>query len=268
MILEQHEVYQVFDLVAEVSRMPARDNLLCRFGYRAGMRVAEIAQLDLNSVLGPRGQILDQIRIAPHMTKGSRGRVIHMSPEIRVCIEEFLDVYPWADWFAISPRDGRQMRPATLAAHFDRLYKQIGFVGCTSHTGRATCITEMARSCQRHGGSLRDVQYFAGHKSLETTARYIGLSDAQPAMVRGLGGQFNKERRFDNGRSKIRQGSEHASASRTARLEEHEAWTAGLFHKGPIRQPERPRRHVGADARAAKLDLALERAARRRSNRG
>jgi hypothetical protein len=201
------------------------------------------------------------------MTKGSRGRVIPMSPEIRECIEEFIDVYPWADWFAISPRDGRQMRPATLAAHFDRLYKQIGFVGCTSHTGRASCITELAQNCTRHGGSLRDVQYFAGHKSLETTARYIGLSDAQPAMVRNLGGQFNKERRFNNERGKIRHRSEHASASRTARLEEHGAWTSGLFREGQVRQPERNRQRSAVDARAAKLNLALERQARLRRNR-
>src|SRR5882762_6839005 len=61
-------------------------------------------------------------------------------------------------------------------------YRDLGFVGCSSHSGRRTFITNAARKISTVGGSLRDVQMLAGHTNLRTTQRYI---DANPeAQVR------------------------------------------------------------------------------------
>lgn len=266
-ILDPQEVREVFELIDEVSRMPARDNLLWRLSFRGALRVAEMAQLTVDAMLGSRGEILDQIRIAPHMTKGSRGRVIPMHPEIREAFEEFMDVYPDAEWVAISPRDGAQMRPATLAAHFDRMFDAIGQDGCTSHTGRATCITEMARFANLHGGSLRDVQHFAGHKHLETTARYLGISGALPDLVRALGTTSNKEGRLNHGLRRRAQQQRHARTSKL-RQQQHEEWTSGIFAAG---QPgDRSETHASRIAArpAAAQKLKPRRPRRPRSPRG
>jgi integrase len=66
------------------------------------------------------------------------------------------------------------------AIWFLTLYRDLGFKGASSHSGRRTFITMAAKRCIEGGGSLRDVQQLTGHSSLATTQRYIeGDSDAK-----------------------------------------------------------------------------------------
>jgi integrase/recombinase XerD len=70
---------------------------------------------------------------------------------------------------------------------FARWYEQIGFDGCSSHSGRRTFITNAARKISLVGGSLRDVQMLAGHTSLRVTQRYIDADqDAQRKIVESI----------------------------------------------------------------------------------
>ena len=48
----------------------------------------------------------------------------------------------------------------------------LGFIGCFSHSGRRTFITNLSKKISFIGGSLRDVQSLVGHKNLQTTQRY------------------------------------------------------------------------------------------------
>ena len=50
--------------------------------------------------------------------------------------------------------------------------------------GPKNVLTRAARLVHKAGGSLRDVQLLAGHRSIQTTQRYIdGDSDAQRKLV-------------------------------------------------------------------------------------
>ena len=74
--------------------------------------------------------------------------------------------------------------PQAIVNMFHRWYRHLGFVGCSSHSGRRTFITNAARKISTVGGSLKDVQELAGHANLRTTQKYIDANpDAQDRVV-------------------------------------------------------------------------------------
>lgn len=224
-ILDAADVPEVCDLVLEVSRNPVVDRMLFALSFRAAMRVCEMAALTVDAILGPRGRVMDEIRIT--VTKGKRGRVIEMHPDIRDAAEEFMWTYPDKEWFALAPYDGVQMNAPALGAHFKRLYDRIGFIGCTSHTGRATCITELLSHAGRWGGSIWDVKEFAGHKHLSSTAKYLTQSGALPDMVRSLGTNFISKGGKTHGiATKPPRHDRRAKQARVVADPQHAAWMA------------------------------------------
>ena len=67
---------------------------------------------------------------------------------------------------------------------FQGWYKRLDLIGCSSHSGRRTFITETSKKISLVGGSIRDIQMMAGHASLQTTQRYIESdSESQRKVV-------------------------------------------------------------------------------------
>ena len=49
------------------------------------------------------------------------------------------------------------------------MYKDVGIIGASSHSGRRT----MATRCAESGVSIRNLQVLLGHSSISSTALYI-----------------------------------------------------------------------------------------------
>jgi integrase/recombinase XerD len=89
-----------------------------------------------------------------------------------------------AERTVIQTRRGQGTTAQVVVNAFFEWFRKLGFVGCSSHSGRRSFITQAARKASLVGGSLRDVQALAGHASLTTTSRYIEAdSEAQARLV-------------------------------------------------------------------------------------
>lgn len=174
--------------LARRSRYATRNHLLIMLSYKAGLRACEIAGLDWSMVLKPDGRIAASVTIAGTIAKNGRGRRIPMHPELRTLLaKHFAEQDYWATGPVIRSQRGEHFTPRGIVNLFAGLYAEAGFDGCSSHSGRRTFITNAARMISKAGGSLRDVQELAGHRSLTTTERYIEEDrDAQRKLVRLL----------------------------------------------------------------------------------
>jgi len=92
-----------------------------------------------------------------------------------------------SEQFAIVTERSEKFSANAITVFFKRLYLKIGFVGCSSHSGRRTFITTAARKISHAGGSIKDVMSLAGHRNLSTTQRYIDQNpEAQQILIKTL----------------------------------------------------------------------------------
>ena len=168
---------------ASCTRNPLRNRVIVLLSTKAGMRAGEIANLTWDMVLGPAGQIGGIIELRDNAAKKGSGRVIPMHSELRAALADLHRAAAYSEYVVTSERGGA-MTPPSIVVWFNRAFRSIGLQGCSSHSGRRTFVTRAARLVHKAGGSLRDVQLLAGHRSIQTTQRYIdGDSDAQRKLV-------------------------------------------------------------------------------------
>jgi len=167
------------------TRHGVRDRVMFLLSIKAGMRAKEIASITWSMVLNAEGQVGDVIHLEDKATKRASGRTIPMNKELRAAL---VDLHGrglrGTDHPVIFSERGIGMTANTVVAWFGRLYERLGFLGCSSHSGRRTFVTTAAKKVGMAGGSLRDVQQLVGHASLAMTAKYIeGDSDAKRKLV-------------------------------------------------------------------------------------
>jgi integrase/recombinase XerD len=173
------------DLLAftALTRYPTRNRVMVLLSVKAGLRAGEIANLTWAMVTDPIGNIGTVIALEDRIAKKKSGRVIPLHSDL-------------ADWLAtlrnmtggngpvIRSERNIPLAPVSIVNWFAFAYRAIGLSGCSSHSGRRTFVTRAARLVHKAGGSLRDVQILAGHRSIQTTQRYIdGDTDAQRRLV-------------------------------------------------------------------------------------
>ena len=170
-------------IFASCTRHPPRNRVIVLLAATAGLRACEIAKLTWDMVLDPIGDVASVIELRDIAAKNGRGRLIPAHPDLRQALTAYRTLSTGIGPVIRSERGG-PMTPLSIVVWFNRAFRDIGLHGCLSHSGRRTFITRAARLVHKAGGSLRDVQLLAGHRSIQTTQRYIdGDTDAQRKLV-------------------------------------------------------------------------------------
>ena len=164
-----------------------RNQTIFLLSVRAGLRAKEIAGLTWEMVLTPSGEISECIRLTNSASKGkSGGRIIPMHNSIRSNLESLIDQLA-PQGAVIKSERSNSVAPQMIVNLFRGWYSDLGLAGCSSHSGRRTFLTTAAQKISLVGGSLRDVQSLAGHRSLQTTERYLEKNtSAQEAVIKRM----------------------------------------------------------------------------------
>jgi len=163
-----------------------RNQTIFLLSVKSGLRSKEISQLQWSEVMNSDGQIDDVISLTNKTSKGRSGRIIPLNKDVRRNLIEMLEEVGSVDPNSSVIRTERSGSTSsqTIVNMFQSWYQKLGLVGCSSHSGRRTFITETSKKISTVGGSLRDVQMMVGHSSLQTTQRYIESdSDSQRKVV-------------------------------------------------------------------------------------
>lgn len=170
----------------EATRNPVRNRVIFLLSVKAGLRAKEIAQLSWGMVTNSEKEIDEVISLEDCASKGRSGGKIWMNKELKRALADLKDlnaVFSAADPVITTERS-RSTTPQVIVNMFSSWYQQLGFNGCSSHSGRRTFITNAARKISTVGGSMRDVQLLARHSSLNMTMRYIeGDAEAMRKVV-------------------------------------------------------------------------------------
>ena len=169
------------------TRHPVRNRLIFLLSVKMGLRAKEIAHLTWSMVLDAEGNLTEHLKIDNSASKGKHGgRVIPLSQTITDALRTHYDASHRREPHhrIIHTERSDRVAPQVIVNMFQKWFAELGYEGCSSHSGRRTFITNASKKITSVGGSLRDIQYLAGHSSLQTTQRYIeGDSRAREKVV-------------------------------------------------------------------------------------
>jgi integrase/recombinase XerD len=166
-------------------RYPVRDLVMVLLSTKAGLRAGEIANLTWAMVLDAKCRVSDVIALHDRAAKKLSGRIIPMHPELRKVLVRLHKEQKYPAWGHVVLSERKSpMEASSIVKWFIGIYRELNYEGCSSHSGRRSFVTKAARTIHLVGGSLKDVQQLAGHRSLETTQGYIeGDSKAQRKLI-------------------------------------------------------------------------------------
>jgi integrase len=178
-VLTNQQIQLVLSFLA-TTRDPDRNRLIFLLSIRAGLRAKEIANLTWSMVMDADGAIADCIHLEDIASKGRSGREIPLNKqlkgELQIAHENLISTISMnqmCSFRVIQTQRSKSTSAQVIVNLFKSWYDRCGLLGCSSHSGRRTFITNAAKKISTVGGSIRDVQVLAGHSSLQTTQRYI-----------------------------------------------------------------------------------------------
>jgi len=170
--LTKEEMTRVLDYI-NTRRFAQRNRSMMLLTHWAGLRVGEVACLRWSDVTTTDGEIKDEIRLLPDMTKGRHARTVFISAKLKAELQTYAEQAKCVDrnypFFASQKSIRAGFNANSLAQTFALLYEGAGLEGASSHSGRRTFLTHLANQ----GIAIHLLKTLAGHRSISTTAAYL-----------------------------------------------------------------------------------------------
>lgn len=201
--LSPSQLRHVLNVTKATSRHAARDYLAILITHCTGLRVTELARLEIRDILWPSGRLRDETLLRAEITKNCKSRMIFLtSLKLRQALAAYLDyrvlnglgcalasteyqgLLPLSKLLIThrgggyelvrKPRtlpDGRKVdywAADALEARFRELYRAAG-IKTSSHAGRRSFASTLIRK----GLELEQVAILLGHAEIDVTADYI-----------------------------------------------------------------------------------------------
>jgi site-specific recombinase XerD len=205
--LKPGQIRHLLRVTEATSRHPDRDCLILLLGISCGMRVSEIAQLEIQDVMFQSGAIRQEVSLRAAITKGCRQRCMYLSHVLTLAALERYLSYRIAHGHGteLTAERFRGLSPTTaliltfkgsrfylntkrrineageqvdymacdsLQAHITKLYADAGIKGGSSHSGRRSFASNLiAKGC-----GIETVQQLLGHAELDHIMPYLAVS--------------------------------------------------------------------------------------------
>ena len=176
--------------ILKSKRNGLRNETIFLLSIKSGLRSKEISMLNWKMVSKSDGTIDDYINLTNSSSKGRSGRIIPLHKDIKENLKMMLtqqkrkNGFDQNNNFVVRTERSLSTTSQAIVNMFQSWYKRFGLLGCSSHSGRRTFITETSKKISLVGGSLRDIQMMVGHSSLQTTQRYIEAdSQSQRSVI-------------------------------------------------------------------------------------
>ena len=176
--LNERELQRLLDFV-KTTKNAARNRAILLLTHLAGMRIGEVAAVRVCDVVASDGSVRDEINLSAAQTKGNRSRSVLLNERVQSELTAYIRT--------VRVRDAKQalfntQRSAAFTANsltqvVNGIYRNAGFDGASSHSGRRGFLTNLAEK----GVSVRVMMALAGHANMATTQRYI---DLRPGVLR------------------------------------------------------------------------------------
>jgi len=176
-VLSEAEFRRVLAVVDHNGKLAARNRLVVMLSFLGGMRAGEIASLKLHHVVNEDGSIRDRIHLATDETKGKRGRTVILGKKLQKEIARYVATLRSIRMDAplIRSQKGGHFSATTMVMLFRRIFDAAGIKDARSHSGRHSFLTKLAQK----GCSVFVLQQLAGHRSIQTTQRYVTVNEEQ-----------------------------------------------------------------------------------------
>lgn len=165
-------------------RHSERNQLMFLMSVDAALRAKEIAELTWEMLTDGEGNLTDEIRLQDKASKGRSGGLVYQSKRLQTAIRRYAEGKVLKGRVITSQRGGG-MTAQTVINWFQSLYKELGYEGCSSHSGRRSACLRWYKNIHNHGGTILDVSKMMRHSSVTMTMRYIDVNETACRKVVG-----------------------------------------------------------------------------------